>query len=99
MIEQGDLVGERNYFAHKGGEFEEVHAVLVAQQGMYEAPGGVLLEGQILGGAAAGVDGQGEVEWQLRLALEVGDGLGASVFGDLKVLFVEAADDGAVLVG
>ena len=59
----------------------------------------VCLFGQVLVDAAAGVDGQGQVQRQLRLALEDGDLLRTAVFGDGKVVAREAADDGAVAVG
>ena len=66
---------------------------------MDKAAGGVGFFCHILADAAAGVDGKGEVEGQLGLALEEGDLLRAAVFGDGEVVAGEAADDGAVAIG
>jgi len=66
---------------------------------MHEAAGGVGFFGEVFADAAAGIDGQGEVEGQFGLALEDGDLLGAGVFSDLEIFAGEAADDAAVVIG
>ncbi len=99
MVELAFLIREGRDLADEGGELEEAHLVLRAQQGVDEAVGGIGDEGAVLVDGAAGVDGEDEVEGQLGLALEEGDLLGAVVFGDGEVVFGEAADDGSVGVG
>ena len=66
---------------------------------MGKAAGRIRLLGHVLAHAAAGVDGQGQVQRQLRLALEDRDLLRPSVLGDGEVVARQPAYDGAVLVG
>ena len=53
---------------------------------MNEPFGGFLLDRPILVDAGAGVDGQGQVQRQLRLALEDGDLLRTIVLGNREVV-------------
>ena len=97
-VDHGHFAGEGCELADFGGELEDGHLILRAEDGVGEAAGGVGFFGHVLADAAAGVNGQGEVEGQFGLALEDGDLLGAAVFGDGEVVAGEGADDGAVAV-
>jgi hypothetical protein len=83
-------------FAHIGGKLQQAHLVLRAQDGVGEAPRRVRLLRHILAHAAAGVDGQRQVQRQLRLALEDRDLLRPAVLGDAKVLARQAAHNGPI---
>ena len=86
-----DLVGEGDELAHVGGEFDQAHLILLAQQSVDEVLGRALFEIEILGRAAAGVDGEDEVEGQFRLALEDRNLLRMAVLEDLEIVFAQAA--------
>ncbi len=97
-IDQRHLVGERRQLVDIGGELEQAHLVLRAHDGMGKPARRVRLVGHILFHAAAGVDGQRDVQRKLRLPLEDRNLLRPAVFGYGKVVARKAADNGAVLV-
>src|SRR5579863_3797657 len=97
-IDLAHLVGELAAHDHVGGEFDEAHLVLWPHEGVDEVFGGVSLDGAIFEDAAAGVDGEGEIEGHLRFTLEDFDFLRAAVFGEMEVFAGETADDGTGLV-
>ena len=98
MVDDGQLVGKGRELAHSGGKLEHAHLVLRAQNRVREAPRRGRLFAHILVHAARCVDGQRQIQRQLRLPLEDGDLLRAAIFEDGKVVAREPAHNGAVLV-
>jgi len=99
MVDLCFFVRERRKLGDKGIELEQAHLILIAQESMHKAFGGLLLDATVFEGAGAGVDGQGEVERQFGLTFEDGDLLRTVVFGDGKVVARQSPDDCAVGVG
>ena len=78
-IDLRDLVGEGRQLLHFGGKLQQAHLVLRAQNGVHKSPRRLRFFGHVFLHAAAGVDSQGQVQRQLRLALKDRDLLRASV--------------------
>ena len=98
VVDDGDLVGEGSKFADLRRELQNAHLVLRVQDGLREVTRCGRFLAHVFSHAAAGVDGEGEIERHGRLAIEDGDLLRATVFEDGEVVFRQPTDDGAVAI-
>ena len=81
-----------------GGKLQHAHLVLRAQDRVRESARRGCFFAHVLVHAAAGVDGQGQVQRQLRLPLEDGDLLRAAILEHGEIVAREPAHNGAVPV-